>query len=245
MAAPTLPAPRSDLRRAGLIAGLRAGAPFAVAGGLLAVSFGVVAQEAGLSQFAAIVMSAVVFAGSAQFAAIAIIASGGAVGAAVVAAALMNSRFLAMGIALAPSLPGRPLWRALQGQATVDASWAMAANGDGTFDRAMLFGSTAIQYVSWVGGTVLGALGGGVLGDPERLGLDAVYPAFFAGLLLKELRDGRAMGVAAAGAVVALALVPLAPAGVPILAASFAALVGLTRRARDETAESLRRAGER
>jgi predicted branched-subunit amino acid permease len=121
----------------------------------------------------------------------------------------------------------------------------MASNGDGTFDRAMLFGSTAIQYVSWVGGTVLGALGGGVLGDPERLGLDAVYPAFFAGLLLKELRDGRAMGVAAAGAVIALALVPFAPAGVPILAASSAALLGLTRRAREETAESMRQAAER
>lgn len=235
----------SDLRRAGLIAGLRAGVPFAIAGGLLAVSFGVVAQDAGLSQVAAIAMSAIVYAGSSQFAAIAIFGQGGAVGAAIVAAALMNSRFLAMGIALAPSLPGRAWWRALQGQATVDASWAMAARGDGTFDRAMLFGSSAIQYVAWVGGTVLGAFGGGALGDPERFGLDAIYPAFFAALLLKELRSGRARGVAAAGALIALALVPFAPAGVPILAASAAALAGLTRRAREETAGLAREARER
>src|SRR5215210_1672824 len=161
----------SDLRRADLLAGVRAGVPFAIAGALLAVSFGVVARDAGLSSTAVIVMSAIVFAGSAQFAAIAIISGGGALGAAIVAAALMNSRFLAMGIAIAPSLPGRAWWRALQGQATVDASWAMAARGDGTFDRSLLFGSTAVQYLFWVAGSVVGALGGGVLGDTDRFGL--------------------------------------------------------------------------
>ena len=63
--------------RAGLRAGVRAGFPFAIAGGLLAVSFGVVAQDVGMSRTAAIVMSTVVFAGSAQFAAIAIVAAAG------------------------------------------------------------------------------------------------------------------------------------------------------------------------
>jgi 4-azaleucine resistance transporter AzlC len=236
---PPEPLAQTSVRRAGLLVGLRLGLPFAIAGGLLAVSFGVVAQDAGLSQTAAIVMSTVVYAGSSQFAAIAIVGQGGAVGAAIVAAALMNSRFLAMGIALAPSLPGRPWWRALQGQTTVDASWAMAARGDGTFDRSILFGSSAIQYVAWVGGTVLGALGGGALGDTDRFGLDAIYPAFFAGLLLKEMRTRRSRGVAVAGGVIALALVPFTPAGVPILAAGLAALAGLTRTAREETARAL------
>src|SRR6187401_1863887 len=101
---PTVPE-GAGVGRAGLLAGVRAGFPFAVAGGLLAVSFGVVAQDVGMSQTAAIVMSTIVFAGSAQFAALAIVAGGGAIGAAIVAAALMNSRFLAMSIALAPSLP--------------------------------------------------------------------------------------------------------------------------------------------
>lgn len=230
----------AGVSRAGLLAGVREGIPFAIAGGLLAVSFGVVAQDAGLSQWAAIVMSTIVFAGSAQFAAIAIVGGGGAVGAAIVAAALMNSRFLAMSIALAPSLPGGPLWRALQGQTTVDASWAIASRGDGTFDRALLFGSTSVQYVAWVAGTVLGAFGGSALGDTSRFGLDAVYPAFFAGLLIKELHHPRARRVALAGGLIALALVPVSPAGVPILAASLAALAGLTSQARAETAERIR-----
>ena len=208
-----------------------------MAGGLLALSFGVVAQGAGLSAIAAIVMSAIVFAGSAQFAAIAILASGGTAGAAVAAAALMNSRFLPMGVALAPSLPGNGLVRAAQGQTIVDASWALAARGDGSFDRGLLFGSSAVQYVAWVSGTVAGAIWGDALGDPEALGLDAVYPAFFVALLIAEVRDRRALGVAVLGALIALVLVPLAPPGVPVLVASLAALAGLWGRRAAEAEE--------
>ena len=226
--------------RARFLEGVRLGVPFAIAGFLVAVSFGVVAREAGLSAVAAIVMSLIVYAGSAQFAAIAIIAAGGGAAAAVGAAALMNSRFLPMGVALAPSLPGRALWRAAQGQTVVDASWAIAARKDGTFDRWLLFGSSAIQYVTWSTGTVLGALGGGALGDTDKLGLDAIYPAFFAALLISEARSRRARGAAALGALIALALVPFAPAGVPVLAASLGALIGLTRRAQAEAAEARR-----
>ena len=208
-------------------AGARAGLPFAIAGGVVAISFGVLARQAGFSTVAATVMSAIVFAGSAQFAAVAIVAAGGGIGAAVGAAALMNSRFLPMGIALGPSLPGGPLARALQGQAVVDSSWAMANRGGGRYDRWFLFGCTAVQYVGWVGGTAVGALGGSVLSDPDALGLDAVFPAFFLALLVAELRDRRTRGVALAGAVIALALVPVAPAGIPVLAAGAAAIVGL------------------
>ena len=221
----------TETAREGFRRGLRAGVPFGIAGFLLSVSFGVVAQDAGLSALAAIVMSVIVFAGSAQFAAIAIIGQGGSAGAAIVAAALMNSRFLPMGAAFGPSLPGGPLKRAAQGQAVIDASWALAARGDGSFDRWMLFGATAVQYVTWQAGTILGALAGDVLGDPDALGLDAIYPAFFLALLIAEVRSRRAALVAILGAAIAIALVPVAPAGVPILAASAAALVGLTRAA--------------
>jgi 4-azaleucine resistance transporter AzlC len=213
--------------------------PFAIAGFMLAVSFGVVAREAGFSALEAIVMSMIVFAGSAQFAAIAILVGGGSAGAAIVGAALMNSRFLPMGVALGPSLRGGPAKRALQGQPVVDASWALAARGDGTFDRGLLFGSSAIQYVTWQAGTVVGVVAGDLLGDPGRFGLDAIYPAFFLALLLNEAKNRRALGVAIAGALIALALVPVAPAGVPVLAASVAALAGLRRR-RDLVAEPAR-----
>src|SRR3954470_297008 len=123
--------PEHHIDRTAFRTGVRAAIPFAIAGGLVAVSFGVVAQDAGFAELPAIAMSVVVFAGSAQFAAVSIVAHGGAAGAAIVAAALVNARFLPMGVALGPSLPGGRVSRALQGQAVVDASWAMAAQGDG------------------------------------------------------------------------------------------------------------------
>jgi 4-azaleucine resistance transporter AzlC len=221
--------PASPTAHGSFRVGVRAGIPYALAGFLVSLSFGVLARDAGFSALAAIVMSAIVFAGSAQFAALSIVAAGGGIAAAVAAAAMMNSRFLPMGIALAPSLPGGPLKRAAQGQPVVDASWAMAASPDGSFDRWFLFGATAPQYVTWVGGTLVGALAGGALGDPDRLGLDALFPTFFLALLLAELREPRARPVAVLGGIIALALVPVAPAGIPVLVASTAALLGLRR----------------
>ena len=69
-----------------------------------------------------------------------------------------------MGVALAPSLPGGPLKRAAQGQANVDTSWALAARGDGSFDRWLLFGTTVPQYAMWT----MGARGGGRLRGRAR-----------------------------------------------------------------------------
>ncbi|GGO74347.1 AzlC family ABC transporter permease [Nocardioides deserti] len=209
--------------------GLRAGVPFSFVGFLLAMSFGVLAVQAGFSALQAIVMSAVVHAGSAQFAATAILGAGGGVVPSVLAGSLMNARFLAMGIAVAPSLGGGPGRRALQGQTVVDPSWALANNGDGSFDRHLMMGATVPQYAGWVSGTVAGAFLGDVAGDPGRFGLDVVFPVFFLALLAAELRDPRSRGVALAGALIALALVPFTPPGVPVLVAGTAALVGLAR----------------
>jgi 4-azaleucine resistance transporter AzlC len=215
-----------------------------VAGGILAVSFGILAENAGLSDVEAVIMSAIVFAGSAQFTAISILAQGGGAGAAVAAAALMNSRFLPMGAAVGPSLRGGPIRRALKGQAVVDHSWALSSRGDGSFDEALLLGASAIAYVTWISGTAVGAFWGNELGDPDALGLDAIFPAFFFGLLLNEIKSRRARGVAALGTVIALALVPFTPPGVPVLVASLASLVGLTRAARAALLERQEAEGE-
>jgi 4-azaleucine resistance transporter AzlC len=209
--------------------GLRAGVVFALVAFLLSLSFGVLAVQAGFTPLQAIVMSAVVHAGSAQFAATAIVAGGGGLVPGLLAGTLMNARFLAMGIAVAPSLPGGPVARALQGQTVVDPSWALANRGDGSFDRHLLMGATVPQYAGWVSGTAVGAFAGDLVGDTDRFGLDAVFPTFFLALLVAELRDPRTRGVALAGAVIALALVPFAPPGIPVLVAGAAALVGLTR----------------
>lgn len=206
--------------------GVRAGLAFALASLVLGVSFGVLAEPL-MGPVAPVVMSAVVFAGAAQFGATAVLAAGGDAATAVAAGIMLNARFLPMGVAAAPALRGRVLRRAAEGQATVDASWALAVRSEGGFDRELFLGATLPQYPAWVGGTALGVLGGGALGDPAALGLDAIFPAFFLGLLAAELGRPRAAAAALIGGAIALSLTSLLPPGLPVLLASAAALIGL------------------
>ena len=213
----------------GIRAGLRAALPFVLPTLLLGASFGVLAEPV-MGAIAPIVMSVVVFSGGAQFAALSVLAAGGATGAAIGAALLMNARWLPMGFAVGPSLRGGARSRALQSQAIVDASFAISSRGDGTFDRGLLVGATLPQASSWIAGTVLGVLFGSALGDPARLGLDAVFPAFYLSLVVEEARSRRAVAAALAGAAITVVLMPVAPVGVPVIAASAAALIGLRAR---------------
>ena len=206
--------------------GIRAGLPLLLPTLVIGVSFGVLAQPV-MGAVAAVVMSLVVFAGSAQFAALSVLAAGGTAAAAAGAGILMNARFVPMGIAAASAIRGGRLRRAAEGWALVDASWALASDGRGGFDREVLLGAAVPQAVGWWGGTALGVVAGSVLGDPQALGLDAVFPAFYLALLVGEVRNGRALTAALLGAAIALALVPVVPPGVPVLAAAAAAFTGL------------------
>jgi predicted branched-subunit amino acid permease len=209
--------------------GIRAGVGFGAAAFVVGLSFGVVAQPT-MGSIAPIVMSVFVFAGSAQFGATAVLASGGDAVTAIATGAMLNARFLSMGVAAAPALRGGPLRRALEGQAVVDASWALAARGEGGFNREALLGATLPQYPAWVLGTAIGVLLGGAIGDPADYGLDAVFPAFFLALLAAELGRPRVVPVVVLAGAIALALTPVLPAGLPVLLASSAALIGLWRR---------------
>ena len=231
--------PTREERRASRRAGFRAGMPFAVAAGLVAVSYGVVAEPV-LGAAATLAMSVFVFAGSAQFGSVAVLGSGGGVLAALVAAVLLNARYVPMGIALAPSLKG-PWWkRAAYGEAMIDGSWAMANRGGGRFDPDFLVGATIPSFPAWIGGTAIGVFAGDLIGDPANIGLDALFPAFFLALLMGgELREGpKAIVVALLGAAIALALTPFTPAGVPVIAASCAALLGLRGATRPPTEDA-------
>jgi 4-azaleucine resistance transporter AzlC len=209
--------------------GLRLGLPYGAVGLLLSMSFAVLAGQAGFTAAQTVVMSLVVFAGSAQFAALGVLAGGGTAVAAVTAGALLNSRFLAMGLAVAPYAKGRAVARGAQGQLIVDSTWALAHREEGPFDRWMMLGNTSVQFVCWQLGSLAGVYAGDALGDIDRFGLDAIFPTFFLALLVSELRERRSRWVALLGAVIALVLVPFAPPGVPILAAAAAALIGVRR----------------
>lgn len=203
--------------------------PLAVAVVAFGVSFGVLARAAGLGVLAPVVMSATTFAGSSQFAAVSILGAGGGVAAAIAAAVLLNTRYAPIGLSAAAALRGNPVRRAVEAQLVVDESWALAKRGGGQFDRGVLLGAGLTLYVAWLTGTAVGAVAGEALGDPEALGLDAAFPALFLALMVAQLRSRKATAAAVAGAAVALSITPFVPAGVPVLAASAACLIGARR----------------
>ena len=208
--------------------GIRAALPLAPSPILFGLSYGVLADATGFGAAAAVVMSATTFAGAAQFASISVLDAGGTIAAAVLAAIFLNARYVAISVTVASIFPGGKLRRLVESQAIVDESWALSGR-QGRFEWPILVGSGLVFYVLWVGCTAIGTAIGGVLEDPNALGLDAAFAALFLALAVPYLREPRARQAAALAAVITLVLTPFAPAGVPIIAASAACLLGLRR----------------
>jgi predicted branched-subunit amino acid permease len=196
---------------------------------IFGASFGVLAQAAGLGAVAPIVMSATTFAGTAQFAAVSVLGTGGGAFAALGAAALLNLRYAPISFTVAPAMTGSVLSRLLQSQLIVDESWAVAQEGGGRVNRKMFIAAGLVLYACWTGGTTIGVLGAELVGDPAQFGIDAAFPALFLALLIPLLKTRQAVAAAILGALIALAFVPFAAAGVPIMLASLACLIGLRK----------------
>lgn len=200
---------------------LRKAIVLGVAVGIYGVSFGVLAVASGLTVWQALGLSSLVFAGASQFAAVGVIAAGGAPLAAVVSGLMLNSRMAAFGLALAPVLRGTFPQRLLAAHLLIDESAAVAlAEQEPRHARRAFWLTGASVFVCWNAATVFGAMAGSLLGDPETIGLDAAFPAGFLALMA-PLLGTRARKVAALGGMaVALVVLPYAPPGVPILAAA-------------------------
>ena len=215
---------------AGWLGGFRIGAGMAIGAFALAISFGAYAVTNGWPPWLAIVMSTVVFSGSAQFALVTAMSGGGAVAAGIGAAALINTRFIPMAIASARGLRGGPFQRALEGQGIVDASFVAAQRPNGTLDREKMLGATLVQWPSWIAGTAIGALFAPSTEFMHTYALDVIFPAFFLVLLLEAVRHSARLRVIA---IVALAIGAVAsyflPGGVALLVCAAAALIGAVR----------------
>jgi 4-azaleucine resistance transporter AzlC len=208
--------------------GLFAALPLVPGPILFGLSFGVFAEGAGMGAVAAVVMSGTTFGGAAQFAAVSVLDTGGTAVAAIVAAVLLNARYIGMSVAVASIFPGGRLRRLVGSQLIVDESWALSGRS-GRFEWPILAGAGLLLYVLWVSSTAIGTVVGGALADPESLGLDAAFAALFLGLAIPYVRGRKALQAAALAAVITLALLPIAPAGLPFVAAAAACLLGLRK----------------
>jgi predicted branched-subunit amino acid permease len=225
--APTWPERRAtrDVARAKAI---RAGLAVGLATGAYGISFGALSVAAGLSIWQTVVLSSVMFTGGSQFALIGVLASGGlAAGpAAIGSAVLLGSRNALYSVRMSPVIGHGWFRRVAAGWLTIDESTAVAtAQPTPSLQRLGFWVTGLAVFAAWNAMTIVGAFLGDALGDVRQYGLDAAAAAAFLGLLWPRLRALQPVAVAVGAAVVAVVLTPFVPAGVPVLAAAFVAVV--------------------
>lgn len=213
MTAPIAPYRFSDQ----FFAGARACIPVIISVAAYGVVWGVLARGAGLSLLEVILMSGLVFAGSAQFVALdlwSVTPASLPIGPLILAALIVNLRYLLLTATLRPLFrPDQQLKGALMMGIVSDETWAMTvgemARGRGTV--AFLLGGGVLAYLCWMATTVLGYSLGSAIDDPSKYGLDFAFTATFLALLLgmwKGRGDLVPWIVAALAAIISARLVP-------------------------------------
>lgn len=209
-----------------------------LATGAYGISYGAIAVTSGLTVWQTCALSLFVFTGASQFALIGVIASGGAPMSGAATALMLGTRNTLYGLKVATLVPMRGLRRIFGAQILIDESTAMALKPKDPRDAALGYFSTGIAvFVLWNLATLIGALAGNTLGDPQTYGLDAAVPAAFLALLWPRLTTMRTRLTAVAGALLALALVTVTQPGFPIIASALVAVVAALKPGRDPAAE--------
>jgi branched chain amino acid efflux pump len=196
--------------------------------GAYGVAFGAASVAAGFSVLQTSLFSLLTFTGASQFAAVGVVAAGGAAASAIGAATLLGTRNALYGMQMAPLVQTHGLRRILAAHVTIDESTGVALSQAprGTAAMRAGFWLTGLGvYVFWNLFTLLGALGAQALGNPASWGLDAAVPAAFLGLVWPRLESPFLRATAAASMAVAIALVPVLPAGLEIIATVLVAVV--------------------
>ena len=198
----------------------REAAGIGVYAGAFGLTFGAISMGAGLGLLETMLLSTVMFTGASQFALVGTVAAGGSAFAAIPATLLLGLRNAFYGAPVTRIVRPRGLRRMWTAHFVIDETTAMAvAQPTQTARRYAFWATGAILFVCWVSGTLAGALiGSGI--DPSAFGLDAAAPAIFLALLVPQVKRSGAVGVAVAGGLVALVLIPIVSPGVPVIAAA-------------------------
>jgi predicted branched-subunit amino acid permease len=221
-----------------------------LADGLVGVSFGATTVAGHLPWWVPVAMSLLVFAGGSQFAAVGVVLAGGSPFAAVAAGAVLNTRLLPYGFAVADVVgsperahpdgadPDRWRWliRLIGAQVITDESTAFALRQTDPARRRAAFWTCGLSlFAVWNVSVLLGVLAGSVVRNTNAFGLDSTFPAVVIALALPALADLRIRFSAGTGAVIAVALTPVLPAGLPVLAALAGLATGWRTRRRSTT----------
>ena len=192
-----------------LAEGLRQAAPIVMGYVPVGAAFGVLASKTGLSLLSTVLMSVMVYAGSAQLIAVAMFAAGLSPAAIVITTLVVNLRHVLMTAALSQHVRSWPKWQlALFSYEVTDESFALhsARFGRGDRGKAVSFFINTIAHISWVLASFVGYLSGAAIPDVKPLGLDFALPAMFIALLAMQVRNGLHVFVAGFTGLASIAL---------------------------------------
>ena len=160
-----------------------------------------------------------------------VVASGGTTAAGVLSGWLVSTRFGLVAAGIAPRMWASRGKRAAAAHFAFDTNVALAQREPDDHNAQRVYVAAAIWLCIpwWIGG-VLGVIIGERLGDPQSLGLDAVFPAVLLAIIWPQLRDRTRIPIAGLAAVAALLLVEIAPGGVPVVVGACGALFAARRR---------------
>jgi predicted branched-subunit amino acid permease len=201
--------------------------------GAYGTAFGAAAVANGFSLLQTCLLSLLTFSGASQFAVIGVLGAGGGALSGIATASLLGIRNGVYGVIMAPRLKVKGFKRIVAAQITIDESTAVALGQEVRGEKAMRQGFWLTGFgvfLFWNLFTVAGALGAQAMGDIRAWGLDSAVPAAFLGLVWPRLKTNRDRALAVGCVVFALAMTPILPAGLPIIATAFIAVaVGLRK----------------
>ncbi|MEU0157519.1 AzlC family ABC transporter permease [Streptomyces sp. NPDC006261] len=199
-----------------------------IAVGLSGFAFGVTAAGSGLSLLQICVLSLFVFTGASQFALVGALAAGGNPYTAAAGAFFLGVRNAFYGLRLSQLLALPRAARPFAAHWVIDETTAVTVAQPDRRSARLGFTVTGLTlYVLWNLTTLAGAMGAEALGDTEAWGLDAASPAVFLALLAPMLKSTTERVTAGVAVLLALTLLPVLPAGVPVLLSALAAPVVL------------------
>jgi 4-azaleucine resistance transporter AzlC len=226
----------SEPASTGFVRGIRLGLPIFLGYVPVGAAFGILARTLGFSVIAATVCSATALAGAGQFIALAVLASGATVFEVLAATTVVNLRYVLFASTVSPYLHGLPLrTQAAVAFSVTDETFAIniADRRAGLSTPASMLGVGAVAWTGWVAGTLLGAIGAGLIGDPSRFGVGFAMPAMFTALFIALAENRRHVAVGVVAGVIALALpllsaigFDLSPSWYIIIASMAAATIG-------------------
>ena len=201
--------------------------------GLYGTAFGAAAVANGFSVLQSCLLSLLTFSGASQFAVIGVLGAGGGAISGIATASLLGIRNGLYGVIMAPRLKVKGVKRVIAAQITIDESTAVALGQEVRGESAMRQGFWLTGFgvfLFWNLFTVAGALGAQAMGDIRVWGLDSAVPAAILGLVWPRLQSNKDRILALICVVFALAMTPILPAGLPIIATAFiAVVVGLSK----------------